>query len=548
VSLPIELALVLHAHLPYVRHPERDRVLEEDWLHEAIADAYLPLLEVLRAAQARRSRFRLTLSLSPTLLAMLAEPGLPGRFLDYLERRLCLCEAELGRRRHPDRRLVAWYRRRFRKQGRYFTEELDADLIGAWCRLRESGQVELITTLATHGYPPLLRTQAGTVRGQLRVGRDAFRALTGQEPAGLWLPECGYYPGLETEIAAAGYGYSLVEAQGLLLGQPRPEWGVLAPVSLGGVAFFGRDPESAQEVWGGVAGYPAHPDYREYYADLGFEGPSAALADFLPAGVGAGPTGIKYYRVTGGAGPKALYDPGRAARRSRRHALRFLAGRRRAGASGRRDARRPPLILAPYDAELFGHWWYEGPLFLAALSRALGGQQALETVTLGEHLARYGTAGTCQLGASSWGEGGYNATWVRPETAWVQLQLQQAAEEFQVLCRRHGAAPATSRPGRLLRQAGRCLLLAQGSDWTFHLGRGGASDYAAARLRAYLARFAFLAGALAHEPIPAAAADAQSHLSSVLGVGPLEVEEMEVLAALERLDNLFPELDPVHFV
>lgn len=457
---------------------------------------------------------------------------------------------------------------------------LDADLISPWCRLQEAGQVELITTLATHGYPPLLRGQAGAVRGQLRVGRDAFRSLTGLEPAGLWLPECGYYPGLETEIAAAGYGYSLVEAQSLLLGQPRPEWGVLAPVTQEEVAFFGRDPDSAREVWGGAAGYPAHPDYREYFADLGFEGPSAALADFLPPGVDAGPTGIKYFRVTGAAGPKAPYDPARAARRARRDAERFLDQRRRLGATVRRDPHRPPLILAPYDAELFGHWWYEGPLFLEALSRALDGQRTVETVTLGEHLARYGPAGSCELRASSWGEGGYNATWLRPETAWVQLQLQQAAEEFQALCRRHRAAPPASRTGRLLRQAGRVLLLAQGSDWTFHLGRGGGSDYAVARLRAYLARFAFLAGALAGHPVPTVEAAMEGHQThampgkgargnSVLGnglwdnslpgkgvpdssvpdssPGAGDAEEMAILAALEGLDHLFPELDPAHF-
>jgi 1,4-alpha-glucan branching enzyme len=179
---------------------------------------------------------------------------------------------------------------------------LGADLIGAWTRLRDDQQVELITTAATHGYPPLLRPHPGAVRAQIRVGREAFTHLTGQAPAGLWLPECGYYPGLETEIAAAGYGYSLLEAHGLQQGQPRPPWGVYAPVVAGDVAFFGRDPDSAHEVWSREDGYPAHPDYREYYADLGFAGPSEALADFLPPGVAAGPTGIKYHRVTGGSG------------------------------------------------------------------------------------------------------------------------------------------------------------------------------------------------------------------------------------------------------
>ncbi|MFZ1575677.1 MAG: 1,4-alpha-glucan branching protein domain-containing protein [Chromatiaceae bacterium] len=521
---PAQLALVLHAHLPYVRHPEQVSSLEENWLHEAIADCYLPLLGVLEAARARGSRCCLTLSLSPTLLSMLAAPGLPDRFLDYLDRRLRLCAGELTRQRDPRQlRLTLWYQRQFEARRHQFLEGLGADLIGAWTRLRDDHRVELITTAATHGYPPLLRTHPGAIRAQLRVGRDTFIALTGQAPAGLWLPECGYFPGLETEIAAAGYGYSLLDAHGLQQGLPRPPWGVYAPVVAGGVAFFGRDPDSAREVWGREAGYPAHPDYREYYSDLGLAGPSKALAEFLPPGVAAGPTGIKYLRVTGGVGPKGLYDPASAARRAAQDARSFVAQRRQLIARLPAVAR-PPVIVAPFDAELFGHWWYEGPLFLDALIRELEVSEDLVMVSLGQHLADHGVAGPCRVAASSWGEGGYNGTWLRPETAWVHLQLQQAAVEFQTLRHNHGAAPATSPRGRLLRQAARSLLLAQGSDWTFHLGRGGGGPYAEARLRAHLARFAFLADALRR------------------GLDP-----GDRLVGLELLDGLFPDLDPGHF-
>ncbi len=524
MTYPAQLALVLHAHLPYVRHPEQVRSLEENWLHEAIADCYLPLLDVLGAAQARGSPCCLTLSLSPTLLSMLADPSLPDRFLDYLDRRLRLCAGELTRSRDPrQRRLTIWYQRQFEARRHQFLEGLGADLIGAWMRLGDDYQVELITTAATHGYPPLLRTHPGAVRAQLRVGRDAFTALTGRSPAGLWLPECGYYPGLESEIAGAGYDYSLLEAHGLQQGQPRPPWGVYAPVMAGGVAFFGRDPDSAREVWSRELGYPAHPDYREYYADLGFTAPAENLADFLPPGVAAGPTGIKYQRITGGLGPKDWYDPECAARRAAQDARSFVAQRRQLLARLPASAR-PPVIVAPFDAELFGHWWYEGPWFLDALIRELELQEDLVMVSLGQHLGDYGAAGSCRVAPSSWGEGGYNGTWLRPETAWVHLQLQQAAVEFQALRHTHGAAPAASPRGRLLRQAARSLLLAQGSDWTFHLGRGGGGPYAEARLRAHLARFTFLADALGR------------------GLDP-----GDRLVGLELMDGLFPDLDPGHF-
>lgn len=545
---PAQLALVLHAHLPYVLQPERERALEENWLHEAMADCYLPLLAVMAAAEGRGGRLRLTLSLSPTLLAMLADPGLPGRFLDYLERRRRLCAAELRRHADPGRQaLLRWYQGQIEARHVQYCADLGGDLIAAWVHLRDAGRVELITTAATHGFAPLLRDQPGAVRAQLRVGRDAFQAMTGLSPQGLWLPECGYFPGLEREIAAAGYAYSVLETHGLEQGHPTPAWGVQAPVDGGGVAFFGRDPLSAAEVWGPTIGYPGHPDYREYYADLGFEAPGGGLADFLPPGAGPAPTGLKFHRVTGGAGPKALYDPARAARRAARDARRFVR-RRQAGAAAfaghfsasptfapssvRPALARPPLTVAPYDAELFGHWWFEGPLFLAALDRELDACPDLEAVTLGQHLERHGCAAACRVAASTWGEAGYNGTWLRPETAWVHLQLRQAAEEFQDLRRRYGRRPAASPAGRFLRQAARSLLLAQGSDWTFHLGRGG-SDYAERHLRAQLARFACLADALGR------CGDG--------GEGRDGGGDLTVLETLERLDALFPELNPDHF-
>ncbi len=656
-----QLALVLHAHLPYVRQPDQERALEENWLHEAIADCYLPLLEVLTAAEARGGRLRLSLSLSPTLLTMLADPSLPARFRAYLDRRERLCVAERRRQTDPGRRaLLSWYQEVIETRREQFFARLGGDLIAAWVRLHDAGRVELLTTAATHGLAPLLRDQPGAVPAQLRVGRAAFQALTGRVPAGLWLPECGYYPGLEREIAAAGYAYSLVETHGLAQGQPAPAWGVQAPVDGGGVAFFGRDPASAAEVWSPTRGYPGHQDYREYHADLGLAGDGADLKDFLPPGVSAGPTGLGYYRVTGGPGPKAPYEPAPAARQAVADARHFISRRlayaagwaeasRQAeaaqwveavsradaaywdGADHRTDAAhwieadrrtdaahwieaacqadatrrsgaaisRPPLTVAPYDAELFGHWWYEGPLFLAALGHELDACPALEAVTLGRHLRDHGCAGTCRLAPSTWGEAGYNGTWLRPETAWVHLQLRQAAEEFQELRQRFQDQPASSPAGRLLRQAARSLLLAQGSDWTFHLGRSRGSDFAQRQLQAQLARFAFLTSALRRGPSPGAreigleglegqvgqgggreqvvqgvqgvqgarkskapqgsrpSQDAPAILSDLKswqsGVNRGDQEPgwpsavLETLAALERLDAIFPDLDPAHF-
>lgn len=516
------LALVLHAHLPYVRHPERPRQLEEHWLFEAITDCYLPLLGVLRDAADRGSSFRLSLSLSPTLLSMLADPLLRGRYLGYLDRLIRLAEGE-GARQGGDpahRALARYYRARLIRLRDFYLDELHGDLIAAWAALQTAGTLELMTTAATHGYLPLLRSEPAAVRAQLRVAADHAGDLFGCAPAGFWLPECGYYPGLEQEVAAAGFRYCVLDAHGLQQALPPPPWGVHAPLCAGGVALYGRDPDSAREVWGRTDGYPGHPHYRDYYRDLGFEAGAEVLGDFLPPGVAAGPTGIKYYRVTGGQAPKAPYDPQAALHQAARDAAAFVAGRRRLLARFP-GSTRPPVVVAPYDAELFGHWWFEGPAFLDALIRRLDAEFELEAVTLGEHLGRYGTAGEVLPAASSWGERGYNAAWLRPETGWVHLELHQAAGELKALVRRRDPQGGDD---RLLRQAARSLLLAQSSDWTFHMGRGGGAAYAESRLRDQLARFRFLTGALR-------------------GGGADERR----LAALERLDDLFPRLDLRHF-
>jgi 1,4-alpha-glucan branching enzyme len=533
------LALVLHAHLPYVRHPEHPRFLEEHWLYEAITDAYLPLLEVLSELSERGLGPYLTLSLSPTLVAMLGDPLLQARYLDYLERRIRLCESEVLRRRGDPRpaALALAYRERLAELAEFYRDRLGGDLVGTFAVLDRTGVIELMTTAATHGYLPLLRTQPAAVRAQLGVAQDAFEAAFGYRSSGLWLPECGYYEGLEADIAAAGFRYTVVDSHGLAGAIPPPARGTQAPVGIpvpggGAIAAFGRDPASAAEVWSPDRGYPGHPDYREYHCDLGYTLDRALLEDFLPPGVPAAPTGVKYHRVTGGSGPKDLYDPTAGALRARHDAARFVA-RRHAALEGIAPGQVPPVLVCPYDAELFGHWWYEGPGFLAAVLREVEAAGDLEAISLGGYLARHGTGeGTGEIARpapSSWGEHGYNAAWVTRETGWIYPLLHRAAGELADLVGLHlgerSDMEAQHRQARILRQAGRSLLLAQASDWPFCIARGTASDYAQSRLQSSLARFRLLAAAARG--------------------GSLEPAR---LAALEKMDNLFPDLDLTRFL
>ncbi len=520
------LALLLHAHLPFVRHPEHARHLEEHWLFEAITDCYLPLLALLREATARGSRFRLTICLSPTLLSMLADQLLASRYLDYLDRLERLCEAVATQETFdpPRRSLARFYRQRLDRLRALYLGELGGDLIAAFAGLADAGMVELITTAATHGYLPLLRSRPAAVRAQLLVGRDYFAQTFGSAPKGVWLPECGYYPGLEDEVADAGYRYCVLDAHGLQQASPRPTHGVYAPQSVGGVvAVFARDPDSARAIWCPHTGYPGHPLYRDYHRDLGHEGDANLLAGFLPPGVLAASTGLKFHRITGGTDPKAPYEPRAARSQARRDAQRFLIGRLRLLKSLSLGSR-PPVVVAPYDAELFGHWWFEGPAFLDALTRCIEKIPEIRPVTLGEHLELHGVAGDIRPAASSWGEHGYNGAWLRPDMGWVYLHLHEAAGELQELVSGCDRRTDHAEASRLLQQAARSLLLAQSSDWTFHMGRGSGSDYCEWRLRSQLSRFRLLTRALRSGQIP-----------------------FEHLRAVEQMDNLFPDLDLRHF-
>ena len=207
------LNIVLHAHLPYVRHPEHDRFFEEIWFFEALTECYVPLVAMLDRLQADRIGYRLTLSLSPTLITLLQDDLLRERYLDHMKRLQILAGKEIERTRNqPDyHRLAKWYRDWFEDTLRIYRDQYRGDLLAAFKKHQASGKLELITTAATHGYLPLLNTCVTAVKCQINTGLDAFYDAFGFYPDGFWLPECGYYPGLEHHLKEAGIRYFFVD-------------------------------------------------------------------------------------------------------------------------------------------------------------------------------------------------------------------------------------------------------------------------------------------------------------------------------------------------
>jgi 1,4-alpha-glucan branching enzyme len=524
--MPGYLVLVLHAHLPFVRHPEHERFLEENWLFEAITESYLPLLQVLQGWRQDRLEAHLTLTLSPTLCSMLQDPLLQRRYERYLEALIELAGKEIQRTllEPPFQKLALFYRERF-TAARQAYEACGRDLAGAFRQLQDAGLLEIITTSATHAVLPLLADHSPSLRAQVLVARDHYRACFGRDPRGIWLPECAYSTAVDSALHEANLRWFIIDTHGLLHAQPEPRYATFAPIfTPAGAAAFGRDPESARQVWSRDEGYPGDARYRDFYRDIGFDLDYDYIKAYLPASGPRGFTGLKYYRITSRAPEKQPYDRTAALEAAAEHAGQFFTARLAQVQSVAGMLDRPPVIVAPYDAELFGHWWYEGPEFLDALvRRACRDPQELTLITPSEYLQRHPTNQVATPSASSWGEEGYWRVWLNEKTEWIYPHLHAAQERMTELARRFPDPDPLQQ--RMLGQAGRELLLAQASDWPFILRAGTSPDYARQRIKAHLLRFTRL-----YEQLSGAAPD------------------QAALKEMEERDNLFPDLSYRYWV
>ena len=491
----MDFVLTLHSHLPYVLNHGR-WPHGSDWLCEAALDTYLPLLEQLRALEREGVPSPVTIGFTPVLANQLVSPSFGPELEAFFDQRLTACAeapASLGTSDAALLPLVEYWRSRFERLRELF-RSTNGDLVGSFRALRDRGALEIIGSAATHGYLPLLRRDE-SIRLQLGVGRDEHIRLFGEAPVGCWLPECAYRPargarpGIEAHLAEAGFRYFFTDSHQASAGRPLGSYGdvplgaerfdaerheravepamkaVRTPyrayrVSRGspGVMALVRDPRSSMQVWSRQQGYPGDEWYLEFHKIRW-------------------PGGLKLWRVTGGnvdLGGKASYDPERARNRAGDHARHFadlLASLAQAKSA---------LVVAPFDTELFGHWWFEGVDFLASTYRELRHHPAIHPVTAGHHVAAAPVATAVQLAEGSWGVNGDHSMWLNPQTQWMWDRLWPLEDAFWDAAPAALALPA-ARP--ILAQAARELLLAQASDWQFIISTGAVPDYADRRFR-----------------------------------------------------------------
>ncbi|OIO32895.1 MAG: glycoside hydrolase [Candidatus Omnitrophica bacterium CG1_02_40_15] len=521
------LCLVLHAHLPFVRHPEEEDFLEENWLYEAITETYIPFIQVFEKLIEDHVDFRITMSLTPTLASMLQDELLQNRYIRHIDKLIELADKEVQRTGYDPKfhGLALMYYRKFVEAKEIFVDRCKKDLVSAFKRFQDIGCVEILASCATHGFLPILSVNPTDADAQVKIGVGHYRKTFGRDPVGFWLPECGYAPGIDNLLADSGIKYFFVDSHGIVNADPAPKYSVYAPLYCPtGVAAFGRDWESSKQVWSSKEGYPGDPDYREYYKDIGHELEYEYIKPYIhPIGFRIN-TGLKYWRITGDTDHKEPYVPEWAKEKAATHAGNFMFNREKQIEHVAYHMDRKPMIISPYDAELFGHWWFEGPMWIDFLIRKIAyDQKTVKLATPSDYLREYPVNQMSVPSTSTWGYKGYNEVWLEGSNDWIYRHLHAAGERMKELAEKFSNCIEKDKFGLAalaLNQAARELLLAQASDWPFIMKTGTMVEYANKRVKLHINRF--------------------THIYKDMLNGSID---KEWLKEVESRDNIFSDMD-----
>ncbi len=525
---------VLHSHLPYMRLVGRWPHGEE-WIHDAIIETYIPLLETLYDLKEEGISFRLTLGFTPVLAEQLADPLVLEHFERYLDERIEAAQKDMYYFENDAydehiRYLAEWYRDIFQRIKTAFYSRFHRDLIGAFRRLQDDGYLEIITSAATHAYLPLL-ARDGSLQAQIKTAVASYQRLFGRAPRTFWLPEYAYRPaqitetgrqrpGLEQFLADNGFSAFFIDTHtlsgdkpiGAAAGDVIGSYGALkrryllpttdqfratkrsvssfVPYRVGAtqITALTRSEKMSHQVWSSSLGYPGDFDYRD-------------------ADRRAGTSGLRYWRVTGlkvDALNKDYYHPDWAAYKIEQHAEHFAhlvwdqlrSYNQTTGSYG--------LVSAAYPADLFGHWWFEGISWLGKVLRHLAHSPEVEVTTPAQFVAQHPPTESLPLFESSWGIGGEHFLWDNHETHWMWAPIHEAEERMERLAAYF--ADPTDDEAVTLAQAARELLLMQSSDWPFAVTTGQARVYSIRRFSEHAEHFDQLAASLENGQPDAAAA------------------------------------------
>jgi 1,4-alpha-glucan branching enzyme len=508
-------SIVLNAHLPFVRHPEQPGSPQERWFFESLSETYLPLLQVFDRLDGDHVPFRMGISLSPTLCHMLSDELLIARYLDYTNKQIEFGAREMEQCSGDPRLLVLikhFYDQAVDKRV-LFTERYEKNLLKVFDYYQRKGRIEILGTAATQAFLPFYTAYPEAVQAQIEVAIAAYRGNFGKYPQGFWLPDLGWSAEIEPWLRSYNFAYTLVDTHALVFAHPFAEKGSFYPAKTSsGVFILARDFYAAEELSSMVQ----DPLYRDNRKDPGYELPIDRIRLFLGAQGGRIGTGYKYWA----AGGKELYDPFLASERAKEQARLFLQARSGRLKSAGELMKEAPCSLCAMDADFFGRFWHEGPLFLEALFREGENQGEIQFMTPAEYLYKQDSAGfqTLTPEFSSWGANGYAETWVDASNDWMYRHTMRALERMIEIAERF--PNNTGLKERTLNQAAREILLVLGSDWSKMLYKQESSEYARNQIESSLRNFTTIYEALG-----------SNYIST------------EWLTNLERRHNIFPRVN-----
>jgi len=554
---------VLHSHLPYViNHGEWPHGM--DWLYEAAAETYLPLLNEFNALVSDGISPNLTIGITPILAEQLNSPKFKAGFKNYLDQKIEAAqdnqlEFQKTKNKHLESLAVFW-EKYYEKIKQDFLETYQTDLIRGFRELQDGNHLEIITCAATHGYFPLLGNDEA-IDAQVRVGKETYRKHFGRDPKGIWLPECAYRPSYEWQSPIADYPksfsrqgveeflfkydiqYFIVDKHLIMGGEGKgvyidrfdslkqlwnqfeKSWKPSALddtrsiyqnylVSSTGTSraavAYGRHEESALQVWSGEYGYPGDGRYLDFHKKHY-------------------PGGHRFWKVTSAnadLADKQEYHPQDVEDALENQAAHFAglvcdyvsANHDKSGTAG--------MLTAPFDTELFGHWWFEGPRWLGKVLRKLNATAELSMLPLAAHLRDNPPQVSVSLPEGSWGQGGFHYIWLNKWTEWTWKHIYAAEDRMTELADRYSNTEDTAIE-RILNQRARELLLLESSDWQFLISTWSARDYAENRVAVHDNHIA----------------DLDEMLQKYIDNHELENGDEKKLAKFEETDSVFEDVD-----
>ncbi|SMC20735.1 1,4-alpha-glucan branching enzyme [Clostridium acidisoli DSM 12555] len=515
------VSIVLHSHMPFIRHPEIKDPMEEKWLFEAMNECYIPLINVYDGLINDKIKFKITMSITPPLMSMLEDDYINERYTDYLNKSIELTEKEIIRTKNNKElnKLSIFYNERFNKLMDTY-KKYNCRLMNAFKKFDKLGCLEIITCSATHALLPLLSINPETIKAQLSTGVQHYIDVMGHNPTGIWLPECAYTYSLDSILKEYGIKYFIAESKAVLYASPRPRYGTAAPIATpNGVCAFGRDMDSSYQVWSDFMGYPGDFNYREFYRDIGYELPMDYISPYINSSGIRLDTGVKYYKITGKTDNKELYNRDIAMEKVKEHAAHFSACRNEQIGGLYSHMDKPPIITCPYDTELFGHWWFEGPDFIDAFIRKSSESSCdYELTTPKEYLCNNPVVQCSSPNPSSWGENSDYSVWINGSNQWIYRDLHRAEEVMVRLANTYKNPNDVQK--RALNQAARELMLAESSDWPFIIKNNTTVNYAIKRINTHLDRFNTIYEEITKDTI-----------------------NIKKLSQIESLDNIFPNVN-----